>query len=1401
MLYIFRVDTGCMITLEMNLALETVAHLKKAVETTWSIPEEKQVLLISGGESLEPDERVCKYTAGSSDTNPIFLFSMASIESNTPPASSLESHTERDLQPEVEASLSLPDTHNTVAVRTTLAQEYVKVSREQARVCESQIHDQHLQHQGWAAALANLEDSVVALEKRHSKFKDTYAAYLDKREHYREVIDTFDDDLHVLSKIPVLPALLDEEDSGHGSNGVSTDGSRPPSSMLGGGKNKTLLDWINQAGNNSLEQVADSCYRSLEQLDQMLIQSVEHKIVSCVEGANNNQMKEIRGLGDRLSGLEQLLLDAKRKVTEQQDLAAAFVQNQARASGLRDTSILPDLCASHRQQLLVMMRNHQHILSIRKRCAKAKEELSVNLYTRLKWVMFIQRQMAENGQQLVLYHEELRRLSRRLEVMEQLHLAPSIYLATVVEVVRRRSFSQHYLKKAEIIAGTFGEVHSEEVRTRQIFQEKLNKHFLSTMFQGMDDIPPDFATVPPQEFDNILPQISLQDLERLRTEFPNIAESLSMPDRNTLSSLLTRSFNQALTAEEGTALHNLQTMTNKIPLSGSGLGSVSVINRICGESSAGSRKKSRLDALAASRDRRGPTTDTDSDEEPGGSNGKARHNIRKMSRSLTVKNGSKERKIANIDQDNQEFVTANFYDEVEKITTSTNKVNISSSSADPSSSSAANTNSSAAPSSDGSLLKNQWPSQTELQSQIEDKTKEIEKLRANLGTAEAKLEHVETRIASIVGVSKTGLDSLRDELQGMKSKVDTDRQDVLGLLAEMTKKMMDGLQELETLSILPTDLQREKTLRKESESELEDVKAKLETEVHKLDDCHREIDIYRYQLEEANRALDSSKMDMEEEKQKFQNEFCKMKEELEKEIQELKSKFKKEKRELKQAMELEHELELDNYKEKVMKGEGEKVESLIEEISVMKKQLDEKELELNDLKRKTELMEVTHSGQEENQKKVETLEADFQERQKTELSQLEEKLREHHRKELEALKESKNEEMLTRMEEMRQKMVDSSQLSVGRLKTKLETVQNQKILQKEEEMKARFNLELTKLEDVKLMEIEEAKEKVKKKSRMEMETLRSRFKIMQTTGTLERSPSVSESEFSIESPRLGSMEHLGNMEHKLEEMLLMERTRWEQERDKLCQKMKELQMENEEYQEQIKDVRNTERLRNSAEKQVVFNEAIRKVVEEKDKKIEGLEISLTQKAQRDNQSMLNTLEEQLAEVQRKNAQLDSELREANQKLKMNMMCSIATMEPAESLKQLQEENMMLKQQLSRSMTSLISTGKVSVTSADKGDIVLVVWSDEHNNYQVYHEGTVLHFLHTESISTLGLVEAGGLRKKHITSEVVEKEYCQAKKAENRFRVRQGTKFYRVKCKLVEKTVDNLARSLLQAQQM
>ena len=63
-----------------------------------------------------------------------------------------------------------------------------------------------------------------------------------------------------------------------------------------------------------------------------------------------------------------------------------FVQNENRARNLADVSVLPDLCNSHRHQLVVMLKNHQSLHDIRRRCMLAKEELSINLHTRLRLV-------------------------------------------------------------------------------------------------------------------------------------------------------------------------------------------------------------------------------------------------------------------------------------------------------------------------------------------------------------------------------------------------------------------------------------------------------------------------------------------------------------------------------------------------------------------------------------------------------------------------------------------------------------------------------------------------------------------------------------------------------------------------------------------------------------------------------------------------------------------------------------------------------------------------------------------------------------------------------------------------------------------------------------------------------
>ncbi len=214
-----------------------------------------------------------------------------------------------------------------------------------------------------------------------------------------------------------------------------------------------------------------------------------------------------------------------------------------------------------------------------------------------------------------------------------------------------------------------------------------------------------------------------------------------------------------------------------------------------------------------------------------------------------------------------------------------------------------------------------------------------------------------------------------------------------------------------------------------------------------------------------------------------------------------------------------------------------------------------------------------------------------------------------------------------------------------------------------------------------------------------------------------------------------------------------------------------------------------EKIRDIAEQQVLFNEALSKAMEDKNTQVQELQAEL-QKFQLSNNGDSSDLVTQLAELGKKNTQLEAELKEAKAKLEQVMMTSVMTLNRSDQdpdLQRLQKENAHLKEQLTKSMMVLVSSGKVNVASVDRGDIVMVVWNEDHNNFSIYTEPSFdlpLHFLHNESTQMLGLAipPNNAARLRYTTAEVVDKEYCQAKKSENRFRVPQGTKFYRVRCK-------------------
>ena len=927
-----------------------------------------------------------------------------------------------------------------------MAQEYVKASSEQTHICEMLIHDQHLQHQGWSAVVANLEDLASDLKKHSERLMESFAEYLQSRDDHLTLIDDFDEDIALLNQIPVFPSLLNPRIN-------------PEMSIVGENfDNISLLEWINSKGSSqSLEQVAEGCYRSLQTLDEDLLTELKGKVSTAIEGAQNGQMKEIRGLGDRLSGLEQLLLEAKRLVQEQQKLAAAFVQNQQRASGLRDVSILPDLCASHRQQLLVMQKNHTQIISICNRTAKAKNELSANLHHRMKWVVFIQNQVSEVGQLIMMHVEELRRLKRKLDVVEQIHMAPSIYLATAVEVVRRRAFSQQYLKKAYHIAENFSSLHHEEFTLRRNFNGKLKKHLLSKMFPGMEDQPPSFAVEKPANFDHLLPEITLVDVESLRASFPDLAKSLSLPEENALSHLLAKSFNQSLTQEDGEALFSLQNMPRKISLNTRDIGSMSMMNQLLTEAN-GKRKPSSARMSAIS-------DDSDDSDDANHVRSRRKKKSEKLTRSLPPHESvNLTRKTSTgFELDNDK----------------------STSSADPTSSNTTTGNNSvAAPSTssgDGSVVKS-------------SKLSEVERS----GSKSSELAKLQASVQNSLAPCLISLTDLKGELKQYKAKIQTDRENFQKLYADLSAEIVKKVVQLNECNSKKFIEDMESRVRKESESDLDKVRSQLELELQKLEDCHREIDMYRGQLEAQAHEVDKLKTEYIEAGENHAEEKKKINEEND-----------WEKAEIVKKLTLEHEIELDALREELENSQ--KVANCEAEVKRLREVLQLKENDVDALRRKTRLLEINQEEKfhEEKEKIVQILGAGFSQREKLSLQKCEEELKSQFENELAEQRKNWDLERQRALLDMEQEQKLDYEAKLSQLDSS-----HQKAV---EELVKRANEDLRqKLEEERETALKNQQLQLKMKAKNEIDALRKRFKMMQTTGALDRSPSCSESELSIE---------------------------------------------------------------------------------------------------------------------------------------------------------------------------------------------------------------------------------------------------------------------------------------------
>ncbi|XP_017655565.1 RB1-inducible coiled-coil protein 1 isoform X2 [Nannospalax galili] len=588
-LYVFLVNTGTTLTFDTELTVQTVADLKHAIQSKYKIAIQHQVLVVNGGECMAADRRVCTYSAGT-DTNPIFLFNKEMILCDRAPAIPKTTFsTENDMEIKVEESLMMPAVFHTVASRTQLAVEMYEVAKKLCSFCEGLVHDEHLQHQGWAAIMANLEDCSNSYQKLLFKFESIYSDYLQSIEDIKLKLTHLGTAVSVMAKIPLLECLtrhsyreclgrldsLNEQevsekammkrstelvlspdmprttntslltsfhksvehiasDTTDGQSGeeisescqsavqqdeTSVDAKDSELPFF----NVSLLDWINvQDRPNDVESLVRKCFDSMSRLDPKIIQPFMLECHQTIAKLDNQNMKAIKGLEDRLYALDQMIASCGRLVNEQKELAQGFLANQMRAENLKDASVLPDLCLSHANQLMIMLQNHRKLLDIKQKCTTAKQELANNLHVRLKWCCFVMLHADQDGEKLQALLRLVIELLERVKIVEALSTVPQMYCLAVVEVVRRKMFIKHYREWAGALVKDGKQLYEAEKSKRESFGKLFRKSFLrNRLFRGLDSWPPSFCTQKPRKFDCELPDISLKDLQFLQSFCPS----------------------------------------------------------------------------------------------------------------------------------------------------------------------------------------------------------------------------------------------------------------------------------------------------------------------------------------------------------------------------------------------------------------------------------------------------------------------------------------------------------------------------------------------------------------------------------------------------------------------------------------------------------------------------------------------------------------------------------------------------------------------------------------------------------------------------------------------------------------------------------------------------------------
>lgn len=205
--------------------------------------------------------------------------------------------------------------------------------------------------------------------------------------------------------------------------------------------------------------------------------------------------------------------------------------------------------------------------------------------------MQIQKQLADNDLQLQIYFKQLKRISMRLKLMDHIKRAPTVYMCSMRETIRRQNFSKVYKSFAELLNNLISRIFQDETQKRKNFEEKLStasQHFiLSILFRSLNDKVEHFMNEGALKFDTKLPQLEENDVNLIEKEL--ISQ---------LSNLRSSSFDSSTSSSSTSATSSsssCQPLENSSPMFESPQNSAS--GKSSGESQSSSKTESKTTSM------------------------------------------------------------------------------------------------------------------------------------------------------------------------------------------------------------------------------------------------------------------------------------------------------------------------------------------------------------------------------------------------------------------------------------------------------------------------------------------------------------------------------------------------------------------------------------------------------------------------------------------------------------------------------------------------------------------------------------------------------------------------------------------------------------------------------------